>query len=264
MPMHDLPAIAARNISRIFGSFVALEKISFEVAARRFVSIVGPSGCGKSTLLNIIAGLTVPSEGQIDVFGQPLTGINRRATYMFQQDALLPWKTVLANIQLGLRLRGSSRERSLEEAQDWVQRIGLAGFGSHYPYQLSGGMRKRVAIAQCWIVQPDVVLMDEPFSALDVHTRLHMEEEVLNLSSRSNATVVFVTHDLEEAIALSDEVFLLSAAPRTRLVGRYSIDLPRPRNLIDLKSDLEFQELYQRIWRDLRKEVTKVDARFHS
>jgi NitT/TauT family transport system ATP-binding protein len=248
----------------MFGSFVALEKISFEIAARRFVSIVGPSGCGKSTLLNILAGLTVPSEGQIDVFGQPLTGINRRATYMFQRDALIPWKTVLANIQFGLRLRGDSRERSLEEAQGWVQRIGLDGFGNHYPYQLSGGMRKRVAIAQCWIVEPDLVLMDEPFSALDVHTRLRMEGEILNLSSRSNATVVFVTHDLEEAIALSDEVFLLSASPRTHLVGRYSIDLPKPRNLIDIKSDLEFQDLYQRIWRDLRKEVLKVDARFHS
>jgi sulfonate transport system ATP-binding protein len=163
-----------------------------------------------------------------------------------------------------LRLRGNSRERSLEEAQAWVRRIGLDGFGNHYPYQLSGGMRKRVAIAQCWIVKPDLVLMDEPFSALDVHTRLRMEGEILTLSSSSKATVIFVTHDLEEAIALSDEVFLLSASPRTRVVGRYSIDLPKPRNLIDIKSDLAFQNLYRTIWRDLRKEVLKDDARTYS
>jgi NitT/TauT family transport system ATP-binding protein len=262
--MHDLPAITVRNVSMMFGSFVALEKISFEVRPRRFVSIVGPSGCGKSTLLNILAGLAVPSEGQIEVFGHPLTGINRRASYMFQRDALLPWKTVLANIQFGLRLRGYSRERSLKEAQAWVERIGLDGFGNHYPYQLSGGMRKRVAIAQCWIVEPDLVLMDEPFSALDVHTRLRMEEEILELSSSSNATVVLVTHDLEEAIALSDEVFLLSASPRTSIVGRYSIELPNPRNLIDIKADSVFRELYQRIWHELRKEVLKADARSHS
>jgi len=264
MSMCDLLSVTARNVSRAFGSFVAIENISFEVAARRFVSIVGPSGCGKSTLLNIIAGLTSPSKGQIEVFGEPLVGINRRASYIFQRDALLPWKTVLANIQFGLCLRGYNRKNSLEKAHAWVRRIGLDGFGNHYPYQLSGGMRKRVAIAQCWIVEPDLVLMDEPFSALDVHTRLRMEEEIMNLSSSSNATIVFVTHDLEEAIALSDEVFLLSASPCTRLVGRYPIDVPKPRNLIHIKSNLEFQNLYQNIWRDLRKEVLKDDARTHS
>ena len=262
--MSDLPVVAVRNTSRAFGSFVAIENISFEVGTGRFVSIVGPSGCGKSTLLNMIAGLTSPSEGQIEVFGAPLVGINRRAAYMFQRDALLPWKTVLGNIQFGLCLRGYSQKKSLEKAQAWLQRIGLKGFGNHYPYQLSGGMRKRVAIAQCWIVEPDLVLMDEPFSALDVHTRLRMEEEILNLASGSNTTVVFVTHDLEEAIALSDEVLVLSASPRTRLVGRYPIALAKPRNLIDVKSDFEFQNLYQTIWRDLRKEVLRYDARLHS
>jgi NitT/TauT family transport system ATP-binding protein len=262
--MFDLPAVAARNISRAFGSLVAIENISFEVAARGFVSIVGPSGCGKSTLLNMIAGLTSPSEGQIEVFGEPLVGINRRAAYMFQRDALLPWKTVLGNIQFGLCLRGDSQKESLEKAQAWLQRIGLKGFGDYYPHQLSGGMRKRVAIAQCWVVEPDLVLMDEPFSALDVHTRLRMEEEILSLASSSNTTVVFVTHDLDEAIALSDEVFVLSASPRTHLVGRYPIALPKPRNLIDIKSDCEFQNLYQTIWRDLRKEVLKDGDRVHS
>ena len=257
MPIDHSPAVAVRNISKAFGSFVALDNISFEVAQARFVSIVGPSGCGKSTLLNIIAGLTSPSEGEIEAFGEPLVGINRRASYMFQRDALLPWKTVLANIQFGLCLRGCNHKSALEKAHAWLQRIGLEDFGNHYPYQLSDGMRKRVAIAQCWVVEPDLVLMDEPFSALDVHTRSRMEEEILKLSSTSKATIVFVTHDLEEAIALSDEVLVLSASPRTRLVGRYPIDLPKPRNLIDIKTDLEFRNLYQRIWRNLRKEVLK-------
>lgn len=264
MPMADLPAVTARNISKAFGSYVAIENINIEVARGRFISIVGPSGCGKSTLLNIIAGLTSPSQGNIEVFGEPLVGINRRASYMFQRDALLPWKTVLANIQFGLRLRGYSRERALDEARTWVQRVGLGDFGHYYPYQLSGGMRKRVAIAQSWIVEPDLVLMDEPFSALDIHTRLRMEQEILNLASSSKATVVFVTHDLEEAIALSDEIFLLSASPRTCLVGRYEVDLPKPRNLIDIKSDSGFHELYQKIWQDLRKEVLKANATAHS
>lgn len=263
MPVPDLPALTVRNVSRAFGSFVTFDNISFVVPARRFVSIVGPSGCGKSTLLNIIAGLAAPTAGEVEVFAQPLVGINRHASYMFQRDALLPWKTVLANIQFGLCLRGYSEKISLEKAHAWVQRIGLDGFANHYPYQLSGGMRKRVAIAQCWIVEPKMVLMDEPFGALDVHTRLRMEGEILNLSSSSNTTVLLVTHDLEEAIALSDEVLLLSASPRACLVGRYSIDLQKPRDLLDIKSDCEFRNLYQRIWGDLRKEVLKGNGSAH-
>ncbi len=258
---HDAPAVTVQNVAKTFGSFIAMEEISFEIKACRFVSLVGPSGCGKSTLLNMLAGLSSPSAGAIKIFDKPLSGLNRRAAYMFQRDALFPWKTVLENVQLGLHLRGHSRAEACERAQEWVRRIGLNGFDRHYPHQLSGGMRKRVAMAQCWIVQPDVVLMDEPFSALDVHTRLRMEEEILNLWSASQTTVLFVTHDLDEAIALSDEIILLSAAPRTRLVGRYLIDLPRPRNLIDIKSDSQFQNLYQTIWNDLRREVLKVDDR---
>ncbi len=264
MAFGNLPAITARNIAKTFGSFVAMENITFEVPSRRFVSIVGPSGCGKSTLLNIIAGLTTPSAGEVEVFGQRLGGINRRASYMFQRDALLPWKTVLANIQFGLLLRGHNRFQALEKAKIWLQRIGLDGFGRHYPHELSGGMKKRVAMAQCWIVEPDLVLMDEPFSALDVHIRSRMQGEILNLWSSCNTTVIFVTHDLEEAIALSDEVFVLSASPRSRIVGSYPITLTRPRNIIDIKSDPHFQEIYQRLWRDLRKEVLKVDDRIRS
>ena len=163
---------------RVFAVYTAVEQITLDVAAGRFVSIVGPSGCGKSTLLNIVAGLSAPSGGSVEIFGEPLTGINRRAGYMFQQDALLPWKTVSGNIQLGLTFRGLATPDASAEAQIWIKRVGLEGFASHYPYQLSGGMRKRAAMAQCWIVEPELVLMDEPFSALDIHTRLRMESEI--------------------------------------------------------------------------------------
>jgi NitT/TauT family transport system ATP-binding protein len=172
---------------------------------------------------------------------------------MFQQDALLPWKSVLDNIQLGLTFRGQTDAAS--QARAWLERVGLQGFGDYFPHQLSGGMRKRAAMAQCWIVKPDLVLMDEPFGALDVHTRLRMEGEILGLWAGSGKTVIFVTHDLEEAIALSDEVILLSAGPGSRVVGSYPVDLPRPRNLIDIKTEPRFHQLFGAIWSDLRQEV---------
>ena len=248
-------ALTLHDVVKQFGTHTAIDGVSFDVAAGAFVSIVGPSGCGKSTLLNIIAGLLPMTGGRLDVFGEPLTGLNRRATYMFQQDALLPWKTVLANVQFGPMLRGDNQADASARAQRWLERVGLKGCGHLYPHQLSGGMRKRVALAQCWIVQPDLILMDEPFSALDVHTRLRMESEILGLWAESGKTVVFVTHDLEEAIALSDDVFLLSAGPSSRLVGRYAVDLPRPRHLIDIKTDAHFHRVYRTIWNDLRHEV---------
>jgi NitT/TauT family transport system ATP-binding protein len=257
MPSASTPALSMRDVGKRFGAHTAVAGVTLDVEAGRFVSFVGPSGCGKSTLLNIIAGLMPPSGGHVEVFGEPLTGRNRRASYMFQQDALLPWKTVLGNIQLGLKIRGQNVREAHEHAQAWLERVGLEGFGNHYPYQLSGGMRKRVAMAQCWIVQPDLILMDEPFTALDVHTRLRMESEILRLWMESGQTVIFVTHDLEEAIALSDDVLLLSAGPGARVVGRYSIDLSRPRNLIDIKAESRFHQLYRDLWNDLREEVLK-------
>jgi NitT/TauT family transport system ATP-binding protein len=198
-----------------------------------------------------------PSNGSIEVFGQPLAGINSRASYMFQQDALLPWKTVEENIALGLQFRGRRGREAVEIARTWIRRVGLDGFGDRFPYQLSGGMRKRVAMAQSWVVDPDIVLMDEPFAALDVHTRYRMESEILDLWSDSGKTVVFITHDLEEAIALSDEVVVLSAGPGSRIVAHHAVNLPRPRNLIDLKTTPLFAELYGVIWSDLRAEVLK-------
>jgi NitT/TauT family transport system ATP-binding protein len=256
------PAIRLSDVTKRFSGstgaqYTAVEQITLDLPRGAFLSIVGPSGCGKSTILNMAAGLLRPTEGSIRIFGEPLTGINRRASYMFQQDALLPWKTVLDNICLGLTFRGEDRQRALDLAQEWVKRTNLGGFEHSYPCQLSGGMRKRVAMAQNWIVDPDIVLMDEPFGALDVHTRLRMETEILDLWADSGRTVLFITHDLEEAIGMSDEVVVLSAGPASRIVGRYRVDLPRPRNLIDIKTDPRFIAVYSSVWSDLREEVLK-------
>ena len=252
-----LDGVTQQFIARNKAPFVAVKDISLNIRAGSFLSIVGPSGCGKSTLLNAIAGLVPPSEGTIEVFDTRLTGLNRRAAYMFQQDALLPWKTVLDNVMLGLTFRHFDRAAAETRARDWINRVGLGGFADAFPYQLSGGMRKRVAMAQCWIVGPDILLMDEPFSALDIHTRQKMESELLQLWSETRQTVVFVTHDLEEAIALSDEVAVLSAAPGSHLVGIYPVHLSRPRDVMNLRTDAEFTALYTKIWADLRDEVLK-------
>ena len=251
-------AITFEKISRTFDLYTAVDGIDLEIATGKFVSVVGPSGCGKSTLLNMAAGLIAPTRGQVSIFGEPLNGLNPRAAYMFQQDALLPWKTVLENVGLGLRFRGTFSEA---KAQQWVDRVGLAAFSDKFPSQLSGGMRKRVAMAQCWIVDPDILLMDEPFSALDIHTRMRMEGELLDLWTGSPKTVLFVTHDLEEALSLSDEVVVLSAGPASHIIARHIIDLPRPRNLMDIRTEPRFAELYRQIWAQLKEEVLTSYAR---
>jgi NitT/TauT family transport system ATP-binding protein len=254
-------ALQFENVTKRFSGYTAIENISLDVAAGAFVAVVGPSGCGKSTLLNVAAGLIEPTGGRARVFGEELHGINARAAYMFQQDALLPWKTVAANIALALIFRGVASEEAEARAREWITRIGLDGFAHSYPAQLSGGMRKRVAMAQSWIANPDILLMDEPFSALDVHTRLRMETELLTLWTASVITVLFVTHDLEEALALADEVVVLSAGPASRIVNRYAVDLPRPRDLIDIRTEPRFHELYRHIWSELREEVLASYAR---
>lgn len=253
--------MSLRRATKRFGAYTAIENVDLEAATGSFLSVVGPSGCGKSTLLNLAAGLTVPTDGLVEIFGEPLQGINRRAAYMFQQDALLPWKSVFDNIVLGLVFAGRARAEAERLGREWIERVGLSGFEGYFPYQLSGGMRKRVAMAQSWIVGPDILLMDEPFSALDIHTRQRMESELLQLWSGSAKTVIFVTHDLEEAIALSDEVVVLSAGPASTVVGRYPVDLSRPRDLIDIRTDSRFIEIYRAIWAGLRQEVVRSYAR---
>ena len=240
-------------------TYRALDDITFHVDAGAFVAIVGPSGCGKSTLLNMAAGLIAPSSGEVRVDDHPLTGLNRRATYMFQQDALLPWKNVRDNVALGLTLAGAVARDAHARADAWLDRVGLGAFALHYPAQLSGGMRKRVAMAQNWIIDRGVLLMDEPFSALDVHTRQRMETELLSLweGAGSRRTVLFVTHDLDEAIALADEVVVLSAGPASRVVARHRVTLERPRDLMELRTTPAFVDLYRTLWVVLREEVVK-------
>lgn len=234
--------------------FTALQDVSFEVEAGRFVSVVGPSGCGKSTTLSIIAGLLTPTSGEVWLDGQPVSGVQTNVGFMFQRDALFPWKTVLDNVMAGLIFRKVPRQKARDKALEWIRRVGLSGFEHHYPYQLSGGMRKRVSLAQTLVYGPQTLLMDEPFSALDVQTRDLMENELLALWQELRKTVLFITHDLEEAIALSDEVIVMTAAPG-RVKARYAIDLPRPRNVLDIRTDLHFMQLYEQIWADLRDEV---------
>jgi len=242
------------------GNYTAVQDTTLTVAPGEFVSVVGPTGCGKSTLLNVAAGLLAPSAGEVSVFGAPLQGLNRSAGYMFQTDALMPWRSALANVTAGLEFRGMPKRVAAEKARDWLARVGLAGFEYRYPHQLSGGMKKRVALAQTLILDPQILLMDEPFSALDVQTRLLMENELLELWSADRKSLLFITHDLEEAISLSDRVVVLSAGPATRPIGEFVIDLPRPRDVAEIRMTPRFVELHSAIWQTLKAEVLKGHA----
>jgi NitT/TauT family transport system ATP-binding protein len=256
------PALALQGVACTFVSkdapgqrYTAVRDVTLAVGAGEFVSVVGPTGCGKSTLLNVAAGLLEPSTGSVSVFGQPLAGINARAGYMFQADSLMPWRTALANVMAGLEFRGVADARS--RAEDWLRRVGLAAFGDRYPHQLSGGMRKRTSLAQTLALDPDIILMDEPFSALDIQTRQLMENEVLALWQAKKKAVLFITHDLDEAIAMSDRVVVLSAGPASHPIGEFSIDIPRPRDVAEIKTTARFIELHAAIWAVLRDEVLK-------
>ena len=237
--------------------YTAVQEVSLSVAAGEFVSVVGPTGCGKSTLLNVGAGLLQPSTGAVRVFGQPLQGINTRAGYMFQAESLMPWRTALGNVMAGLEFRGVLLADARAQAEDWLRRVGLGGFGDRYPHQLSGGMRKRTSLAQTLALDPDIILMDEPFSALDIQTRQLMENEVLALWASKRKAVLFITHDLDEAIAMSDRVVVLSAGPAARPIGEFAIDLERPRDVAEVRTTPRFIELHKAIWAVLREEVLK-------
>jgi NitT/TauT family transport system ATP-binding protein len=237
--------------------YTAVADTTLRIQAGEFVSVVGPTGCGKSTLLNIGAGLLEASSGEIKVFGRPLDGINRRAGYMFQTEALMPWRSCIDNVMVGLQYRGIAQGEARAQAQAWLERVGLGEFGDRYPHQLSGGMRKRTALAQVLALDPDIILMDEPFSALDIQTRQLMENEVLDIWAAKKKAVLFITHDLDEAIAMSDRVVVLSAGPATRPIGEFAIDLPRPRDVAEVRTHPRFVELHRQIWDVLRDEVLK-------
>ena len=260
-----MDAVSALELSGVSCTFVskddasqrytAVRDVNLRVGAGEFVSVVGPTGCGKSTLLNVGAGLLLPSTGEVRVFGQPLIGINRRAGYMFQSESLMPWRSARQNVAAGLEFRGVADANT--QADEWLRRVGLGGFGNRYPHQLSGGMRKRVSLAQTLVLDPDIILMDEPFSALDIQTRQLMENEVLALWAAKRKAVLFITHDLDEAIAMSDRVVCLSAGPGSHPIGEFAVDLPRPRDVAEVRATPRFVELHQAIWAVLRDEVLK-------
>jgi len=282
-PALELTGIACTFASRDAADppYTAVRDVDLTVAVGEFVSVVGPTGCGKSTLLNVAAGLLAPSSGSVRVFGEPLAGINRRAGYMFQAESLMPWRTARANVMSGLQFRGMARDDARVQADGWLHRVGLAGFGDRYPHQLSGGMRKRTSLAQTLALDPDIILMDEPFSALDIQTRQLMENEVLALWSgderraapssarapdggaaatpggKGRKAVLFITHDLDEAIAMSDRVVVMSAGPASRPIGEFAIDLPRPRDVAEVRVAPRFVELHRAIWHVLRDEVLR-------
>lgn len=237
--------------------YTAVKDVSLHIADGEFVSIVGPTGCGKSTILNLVAGLLSPTSGHVSIFGTRLTGLNRQAGYLFQADAIMPWRTALENVAAGLEIQGVATGVRRQRAREWLNRVGLRGKDDFYPHQLSGGMRRRVALAQMLIVDPKILLMDEPFSALDIQTRLLMENELLDLWNADRKSVIFITHDLEEAISMSDRVVLLSAGPATHPIGEYVIDLPRPRDVSEIRLTPRFLELHSMIWDAMRDEVLK-------
>jgi sulfonate transport system ATP-binding protein len=262
-PLASAAALALERVTCTFAGkragerYTAVADASLAVAAGEFLALVGPTGCGKSTLLNVAAGLLAPSSGRALVEGRALDGINARAGYMFQADALMPWRDALGNVAAGLEFGGIPRADAAARAREWLARVGLAGFENRYPHQLSGGMRKRVALAQMLILDPAILLMDEPFSALDIQTRQLMENELLELWLANRKSVLFITHDLEEAIALADRVVVLSAGPATHPIGEFPIDLPRPRDVAEIRLSPRFVALHEAIWHVLKGEVLK-------
>lgn len=258
---NPVPAIAFENVTCSFetpeGVYTATKDVSFSIGDGEFVSVVGPTGCGKSTLLNAAAGLLKPAAGRVLIYGEALNGINHRAGYMFQAESLMPWATAIDNVMMSLKFRGVPENEAREAGFDWLERVGLERFADRYPHELSGGMRKRVAMAQTMIADPDILLMDESFSALDIQTRQLMENELLELWQAKKKAVLFITHDLDEAIAMSDRVVVMSAGPASHPLGSFPIAIPRPRNVAEIRTRADFNECYSAIWEVLREEVLK-------
>jgi len=256
----ELSGVTKRFLTPSGQIFTAIKDVSFAVEPGQFCAVVGPTGCGKSTTLSLVSGLDKPSEGTLTIGGSPVDGIADGVSFMFQADALLPWKTVLANVAMGPIFRGEGRKQAQASARDWLRRVGLAGFEDRYPHQLSGGMRKRVAMAAALINEPRILIMDEPFGALDVQTKAIMSNELLALWEQVRCSVIFITHDLDEAVALSDRVVVMTSSPGS-VKGVYDIDLPRPRGDVqEIRFQPRFVELQRQIWSSLREEVERAYA----
>ena len=255
--------LSVERVSKEFDSrgkrVLALDSVDLTLVEGEFVTIVGPSGCGKSTLLNLIVGLFRPSAGRIRFRDRPVTGITDGIGYVTQRDNLLPWRTLLENVEVALELRGVSRSERRRRAEVLVERVGLHGFEDHYPHELSGGMRQRANIIRTLIYDPALILMDEPFGPLDAQTRLLLQQQLLMLWSATGKTIVFITHDLVEAIALADRVVVMTPRPgRVKHVA--AVPIPRPRQVDEIHTTPAFQSTYERLWKELRPEVTLGSA----
>jgi NitT/TauT family transport system ATP-binding protein len=257
----ELSGVTKRFVTPSRSVFTALRDVDLVIEPGQFCAVVGPTGCGKSTTLTMVAGLDRPSAGSVRVGGQEVDGIAKGISFMFQADALMPWKSVLGNVAMGPLFRGVGKKEAHAAARDWLRRVGLAGFEDHHPHQLSGGMRKRVSLATALINEPSILLMDEPFGALDVQTKAIMSNELLGLWEQTRPSVIFVTHDLEEAVALADRVVVMTVGPGT-VKDVYDIDLPRPRGAVqEIRFEPRFLELHHQIWESLREEVERAYAR---
>lgn len=257
----EINAVTKRFLAPNGTAFTAIRDVTLTVEPGQFCAVVGPTGCGKSTTLGQVSGLDQPSAGFVRVGGQTVTGITKGVSYMFQADSLFPWKNVLDNVMIGPILQGSSKRQAATLARDWLRRVGLAGFEDRYPHQLSGGMRKRVAMAAALINEPRILLMDEPFGALDVQTKAIMQTELLGLWEELRPSVLFITHDLDEAVVLSDRVVIMTSSPGT-VKEVFDIDLARPRGDVqEIRHEERFLEIQGRIWESLRDEVATAYAR---
>jgi NitT/TauT family transport system ATP-binding protein len=251
--------LEVRQLSKVFfeqndprkPGLVALHDISLYIRRNEFVSLLGPSGCGKTTLIRIVAGLLPADRGEIMVNGQAVTEPGRDRCMVFQQFGLLPWRTVLSNVEFGLEIEGRPKEERREIAEKYLDLVGLRGFESYYPHQISGGMQQRVGIARALSKKPDILLMDEPFGAVDAQTREQLQEELLKIWAQTDTTVVFVTHSIDEAVYLSDRVVVMQARPG-RIKEEVAIDLPRPRWEGDVKAEPRFAQLRSRLRESLR------------
>ncbi|OZB78475.1 MAG: mannosyltransferase [Microbacterium sp. 14-71-5] len=256
----DIVGLTKRFLTPKGQTFTAIRDVTLSVEPGQFCAIVGPTGCGKSTTLAQVSGLERPSAGSVSVGGRIVDGITHGVSYMFQADSLFPWKTVLNNVMVGPVLTGTPKKEATVLALDWLRRVGLAGFEDRYPHQLSGGMRKRVAMAAALINRPRILLMDEPFGALDVQTKAIMQTELLQLWEESRPSVLFITHDLDEAVALADRVVIMTSSPGT-VKDVFEIDLPRPRGDVQqIRHEGRFLELQGQIWESLREEVDRAYA----
>ncbi len=238
---------------------LALDSLSLTVDEGEFVTVVGPSGCGKSTLLNLTVGLTRANSGKILFRNRPINGINPEIGYVTQKDNLLPWRTLVKNVEIALEIRGVEQSERRCRAEELIERVGLSSFEAHYPHELSGGMRQRANIIRTLIYDPELILMDEPFGPLDAQTRIVLQDQLLKLWSTAKKTIVFITHDLIEAITLADRVVVMTSRPG-RVKYTDKVPIPRPRNVFQIHESQEFRTTYERLWQELRPEVKMAEV----